>query len=150
MEKYDYSETIFGYLTFSLHDVDLGPVVKQYRLDKSNEEYYFFRKCPEKVLEVEVYHFLGGEFHQVDSTSFTARRYLYMPLNFTGQELDELMIKKGFEKKSGKYESRHLVAYPYKEGIVYASKSCGKNLGEDKLIATRKLTVFPKRPRNIE
>ena len=150
MEKYDYSETIFGYLTFSLHDVDLGPVVKQYRLDNSNEEYYFFRKCPEKVLEVEVYHFLGGEFHQVDSTSFTARRYLYMPLNFTDHELDELMIKKGFEKKSGKYESRHLVAYSYKEGIVYASKSCGKNLGEDQLIATRKLTVFPKRRRNIE
>jgi hypothetical protein len=60
------------------------------------------------------------------------------------------MIKKGFEKKAGKYESSHLIAFPYKDGIVYASKSCGKNLGEDQLITTRKLTVIPKRRRNIE
>jgi hypothetical protein len=39
-------------------------------------------------------------------------------------------LKDGFHKTTGKYESRYLIAFPYKDGIVYASKSCRWNFGE--------------------
>ena len=40
------------------------------------------------------------------------------------------MVKKGFVKFKDKYESKYLVAIPYKDGLVYASRSCRWNFGE--------------------
>jgi len=55
---------------------------------------------------------------------------LFKPTKLVDEELDNFMMKDGFQKTSGKYESRYLIAFPYNEGIVYASKSCRWNFGE--------------------
>ena len=130
MQTYDYSETLFHFLTSSSREIDLGPVVRQYKLDHNQPEYYFFTKMPETTLNIAVYECFGGEIHQVDSPAFRVRRFLYTPTKFVDEELDDLMQKKGFVKLKNNYESKYLVAIPYKDGLVYASKSCRWNFGE--------------------
>lgn len=129
MQPYDYSTNLFNYLTSSSREIDMGPIVQQYILDQNQEAYYFFTKMPETTLNIAVYEHLGGEVHQVDSDAFRIRRFLYTPIKID-QELDELMSKKGFEKKKDYYESKYLVAIPHREGLVYASRSCRWNFGE--------------------
>lgn len=130
MHPYNYSETLFHFLTSSSREIDMGPVVRQYKLDQRQLEYYFFTKMPETTLNIVVYECYGGEIHQVDSAEFRVRRFLYTPTKFVDEELDDLMVKKGFVKSNGKYESKYLVAIPYKDGLVYASRSCRWNFGE--------------------
>jgi hypothetical protein len=130
MQSYNFSETLFHFLTSSSREINLGPVVRQYKLDQNQLEYYFFTKMPESTLNIAVYECYGGEIHQVDSAAFRVRRFLYTPTKFADEELDNLMRKKGFEKLTDKYESKYLVAIPYKDGLVYASRSCRLNFGE--------------------
>ena len=130
MQNYDYSETLFYFLTSSSREIDMGPIVRQYKLDHNQPEYYFFTKMPESTLNIAVFNCYGGEIHQVDSDAFRVRRYLYTPTKFVDEELDDLMVKKGFVKLKDKYESKYLVAIPYKDGLVYASRSCRWNFGE--------------------
>lgn len=118
------------FLTRAMHDVDFGPVVRSYRLDKRNLEYYFFAKCPEEVLDVNVYETLGGELHQADSSSFLKRRFLFVKNQDEKNELDELMQRKGYESHDDHYQNGVIFAFKYQDGIVYASKSCRKFLGE--------------------
>jgi len=76
---------------------------------------------------------LGGlEMHQVDSTSFTPKRYLFMkqPRLLKMDDLDAYFTQNGYEKKGYLFESRNMVAFLYKDGIAFASRSCRKNLGE--------------------
>lgn len=108
----------------------MGPVVRQYKLGQNQPEYYFFTKMPEATLNIAVYECLGGEIHQVDSAAFRVRRFLYTPTKFVDEELDDLMQKKGFVKLKDKFESKYLVAIPFKDGLVYASRSCRWNFGE--------------------
>jgi hypothetical protein len=130
MQTYDYSETLFHFLTSSSREIDMGPVVRQYKLDQNQPEYYFFTKMPESTLNIAVFNCYGGEIHQVDSDAFRVRRFLYTPTKFVEEELDDLMVKKGFVKFKDKYESKYLVAIPHKDGLVYASRSCRWNFGE--------------------
>jgi hypothetical protein len=130
MQTYDYSETLFHFLTSSSREIDMGPVVRQYKLDQNQPEYYFFTKMPETTLNIVVFEIFGGELHQVDSDAFRVRRFLYTPTKLVDKKLDDLMLENGFEKKEGKYESLYLVAFPYQEGIIYASRSCRWNFGE--------------------
>lgn len=130
MQPYDYSKTLFHFLTSSSREIDMGPVVRQYKLDQKQPEYYFFAKMPETTLNIVVYECYGGEIHQVDSAEFRVRRFLYTPTKFVDEELDDLMVKKGFVKFKDKYESKYLVAIPHKDGLVYASRSCRWNFGE--------------------
>jgi hypothetical protein len=58
------------------------------------------------------------------------QRFLYTPTKFIDEELDDLMQKKGFVHLEDKYESKYLVAIPYKDGLVYAPRSCRWNYGE--------------------
>ena len=53
----------FSLLTHRHPDYNFGDVVRNYRLDANQEEFYFFPKCPEEILDVEVY-MLGSFFIQ--------------------------------------------------------------------------------------
>jgi len=130
MEQYDYSQMVYGFLSLSPKNSDFGTCVRSYRIDYRHDSFYFFAKCPEEVLDVEVYAILGGELHQADSTSFTPRRFLHVEKKETAAELDELMKIKGFEKQGESYVSRYLMAFPYNNGLVYSVKNCRKNFGE--------------------
>jgi hypothetical protein len=130
MQDYDYSETLAYYLMSSSREINMGPEIRQYKLDQNQTEYFFFTKMPDTTLNIVVYEIFGGELHQVDSDAFRVRRFLFKPNKLADEELDKFMMKDGFQKTSGKFESRYLIAFPYKNGIVYASKSCRWNFGE--------------------
>jgi len=130
MQDYDYSETLAYYLMSSSREINMGPEIRQYKLDQNQTEYFFFTKMPDTTLNIVVYEIFGGELHQVDSDAFRVRRFLFKPTKLVDEELDKFMMKDGFQKTSGKYESRYLIAFPYKDGIVFASKSCRWNFGE--------------------
>jgi hypothetical protein len=106
--------------------------VRSYRIDYRHDAFYFFAKCPEEVLDVEVFDILGGELHQADSTSFTPRRFLYVEKKESTTELDDLMKIKGFEKRDDFYESRYLMAFPHQKGLVYAVRNCRKSFESKK------------------
>ena len=55
MERHDYSEMVYGFLSLSPKNSDFGPRVRSYRIDYRHDAFYFFAKCPEEVLDVEVY-----------------------------------------------------------------------------------------------
>ena len=74
MQTYDYSETLFHFLTSSSREIDMGPAVRQYKLDQNQPEYYFFTKMPDTTLNIAVFNCYGGEIHQVDSDAFRVRR----------------------------------------------------------------------------
>jgi len=137
MQTYDYSETLFHFLTSSSREIDMGPAVRQYKLDQNQTEYFFFTKMPDTTLNIVVYEIFGGELHQVDSDAFRVRRFLFKPNKLAAEELDNFMMKDGFQKSYGKYESTYLIAFPYKDGIVYASKSCRWNFGESPEMKTK-------------
>jgi hypothetical protein len=130
MQDYDYSETLAYYLMSSSREINMGPEIRQYKLDQNQTEYFFFTKMPDTTLNIVVYEIFGGELHQVDSDAFRVRRFLYKPNKLVDEELDNFMKKDGFQKTSSKYESTYLIAFSYKEGIVFASKSCRWNFGE--------------------
>ena len=130
MQPYDYSETLAYYLMSSSREINMGPEIRQYKLDQNQTEYFFFTKMPDTTLNIVVYEIFGGELHQVDSDAFRVRRFLFKPNKLAAEELDNFMMKDGFQKTSGTYESRYLIAFPYNEGIVFASKSCRWNFGE--------------------
>ena len=130
MQDYDYSETLAYYLMSSSREINMGPEIRQYKLDQNQTEYFFFTKMPDTTLNIVVYEIFGGELHQVDSDAFRVRRFLFKPNKLVDEELDNFMMKDGFQKTSSKYESTYLIALPYKDGIVYASKSCRWNFGE--------------------
>jgi len=130
MQDYDYSETLAYYLMSSSREINMGPEIRQYKLDQNQTEYFFFTKMPDTTLNIVVYEIFGGELHQVDSDAFRVRRFLFKPNKLVDEELDKFMMKDGFQKTSSKYESTYLIAFPYKDGIVFASKSCRWNFGE--------------------
>ena len=130
MQPYDYSETLAYYLMSSSREINMGPIMRQYKLDQNQAEYFFFTKMPDTTLNIVVHEISGGELHQVDSDAFRVRRFLFKPTKLVDEELDKFMKNDGFQKSYGKYESTYLIAFPYKDGIVFASKSCRWNFGE--------------------
>jgi hypothetical protein len=127
-----YNDYYFSLLSHRHPDYNFGPVTKSYRLNASQEEFYFFPKCPEVILDIEVYMLGGLEMHQVDSTSFTPKRYLFMKQAslFEMENLDDYLAQNGYEKKGGLFESRNMVAFLYNDGMVFAARSCRRNFGE--------------------
>ena len=62
MQTYDYSETLAYYLTNSSREINMGPIMRQYKLDQNQPEYYFFTKMPESTLNIAVcYCYCSGE-----------------------------------------------------------------------------------------
>jgi hypothetical protein len=137
MKTHDYSETLAYYLISSSREINMGPVTRQYKLDQNQTEYFFFTKMPEPTLNIVVYEIFGGELHQVDSDAFRVRRFLFKPTKLVDEELDNFMLKDGFQKSFRNYESTYLIAFRYKDGIVYASKSCRWNFGETPEMKTK-------------
>ncbi|MEY2792066.1 MAG: hypothetical protein RJA76_58 [Bacteroidota bacterium] len=137
MQPYDYSETLAYYLISSSREINMGLVTRQYKLDQNQTEYFFFTKMPDTTLNIVVYEIFGGELHEVDSDAFRVRRFLFKPTKLVDEELDNFMMKDGFQKSYGNYESTYLIAFPYKDGIVYASKSCRWNFGESPEMKTK-------------
>jgi hypothetical protein len=52
------------------------------------------------------------------------------PRLFEMDELDAYLAQNSYEKKGGLFESRNMVAFLYKDGMVFAARSCRKNFGE--------------------
>ena len=92
--------------------------------------YFFFTKIPVTAVNIVIYEIFGGELHQVDLKAFRVRRFLFKPNKLVDEELDNFMMKDGFQKSYGKYESTYPIAFPYKDGMVFAARSCRKNFGE--------------------
>lgn len=105
---------------------------RHYRLDKRHEQFYFFAKCPEEVLDVRVYSYEEFELHEVETSSFTPKRYLFIrPAQIQAvDDLNKYMLTNGFQLKDGVFHSRQLVAFTYEDGMVFAARSCRKNFGE--------------------
>jgi hypothetical protein len=126
-----YEDNFFDILTYAGELTSVSPA-RRYRLDKSHEQFYFFAKCPEDVLDVRVYSFEAFELHEVETTSFTPKRFLFVrPAQIqTVDDLNTYMFTNGFQLKDGVYHSRQLVAFSYEDGIVFAARSCRKNFEE--------------------
>lgn len=94
------------YLSQPIRELQLGKVQRQYRVDKSHKEFYFFAKCPEEVLDVEVYEIPNGELHVVDTHSYSPKRFMFL------KEKDDSLLH------------AHVIVMNFNDGFVYASKSC--------------------------
>jgi hypothetical protein len=124
-------DNFFDILTFAGELTSVSPE-RHYRLDKRHEQFYFFAKCPEDVLDVRVYSFEAFELHEVETTSFTPKRFLFVrPAQIqTVDDLNTYMFTNGFQLKDGVNHSRQLVAFSYEDGMLFAARSCRKNFGE--------------------
>lgn len=89
-----------------LSELVFGKKIKTYKVDKNDKEFYFFPKCTEEVLDVDVYEIPSGELHVVDTLFGSPKRFIYL-----------------FEKDDT-FLSTHVIAMNFKEGFVYVSKSC--------------------------
>ena len=124
-------DNFFDILTFAGELTSVSPE-RHYRLDKRHEQFYFFAKCPEDVLDVRVYSFEAFELHEVETTSFTPKLFLFVrPAQIqTVDDLNTYMFTNGFQLKDGVNHSRQLVAFSYEDGMLFAARSCRKNFGE--------------------
>jgi hypothetical protein len=102
------NQKIDSYLLFKpKSELVFGEKIKSYKVDKSNTEFYFFPKCQEEVLDVDVYEIPSGELHVVDSLYGSPKRFIY-----SAEKNDELL------------KLDHVIELNFKEGFVYVSKSC--------------------------
>lgn len=102
------NQKIDSYLLFKPNsELVFGEKIRSYRVDKSDKEFYFFPKCPEEVLDVDVYEIPSGELHVANSLYGSPKRFIY-----SAEKNDELL------------ELNHVIAMNFKEGFVYVSKSC--------------------------
>ncbi|MEY2792442.1 MAG: hypothetical protein RJA76_434 [Bacteroidota bacterium] len=102
-----FTQEIISSILFSPRsEINLGEKSRSYKVDKSHKEFYFFTKCPEDVLDVDVYKIEGGEIHVVENFYGSPKRFVYL------KERDESLL------------STHVLVINYNEGAVYVSKSC--------------------------
>jgi hypothetical protein len=129
-QTFYYLDQLCEYLIFMKRDVDFGQGERHYRLDESNPEFYFFAKCPEAILDVNVHHIYGGKLHQADSISPTPRRFFFTKTKLTNEELDASLMEQKFTKTGNLFIHKYMIAFHHEEGIVFASKNCRKYLEE--------------------
>lgn len=94
------------YLFQPFCELQLGKIQRYYRVDKSHKEFYFFAKCPEEVLDVEVYEIPNGELHVVDTYAPSPKRFMFL------KEKDETLLQD------------HVIVMSFNDGFVYTSRSC--------------------------
>lgn len=99
--------------------------IRSYRLDKRDEWYYFFPKCPEDVLEVSVYECHPFEVHHIETSLVQSRRCLLIPkLSLEElEQIDQSMFDKGYKKSGSRYIGRSSMAFRYENGLMIVSKS---------------------------
>lgn len=115
---------------FWKREVEFQNGIRHYRLDETSDEFSFFAKCPEEILYIHVYQIFGGELHQVDTLSFTPRRFFYTKTKLTNEELDESLVALSFLKKGDLFVHKYIIAFQYKEGVIFTSKNCKRYLGD--------------------
>jgi hypothetical protein len=128
-QTFYYLEQLCEYLIFLRREIDFGQGERHYRLDETDPEFDFFAKCPEEILDVRVHHIYGGELHQVDTISHAPRRFFFTKTKLTEDELEDTLMFQKFLKTGDVYVHKYMIAFIYKEGIVFASKNCRKYLG---------------------
>ena len=94
------------YLFQPFRELQLGKIQRHYRVDKSHKEFYFFAKCPEEVLDVEVYEIPNGELHVVDTYAHSPKRFMFL------KEKDNSLLHD------------HVIVMSFNDGFVYTSRSC--------------------------
>lgn len=94
------------YLFQPFHELQLGKIQRRYRVDKSHKEFYFFAKCPEAVLDVEVYEIPNGELHVVDTYAPSPKRFIFL------KEKDDSLLQ------------TQVIVMSFNDGFVYTSRSC--------------------------
>jgi hypothetical protein len=129
-QTFYYLENLCEYLIFWKRDVEFRDAIKHYRLDKSSKEFSFFAKCPEEILDIHVYQIYGGELHQVDTLSFTPRRFFYTKTTLSNEELEASLFGHSFIKKGDLYVHKYMIAFKHQDGVIFASKNCKKYLGD--------------------
>ena len=87
-------------------ELNFGKKIRSYILDQNQPEYSFFAKCPEEVLDVEVYEIPNGELHVAEIPLFPPRRFLFL------KEKDDTLL------------NAHVIVMSFNDGFVYVSKSC--------------------------
>jgi hypothetical protein len=97
---------ISDYLFTPIRNLKLGKLLRRYKIDKNHKEYYFFPKCPEEVLDVEVYQIPNGELHIVDTYTVSPKRFIFL------EEKDDTTL------------DSHTLVMSFNNGFVYVSKSC--------------------------
>jgi hypothetical protein len=99
------------YLFQPFRELQLGKIQRHYKVDKRHQEFYFFAKCPEEVLDVDVYELPTGELHVAEISLFPPRRFLFL------KEKDDSILHS------------HVISIDFNDGVVYASMSCRFVLG---------------------
>ncbi len=99
-------EIISSILFSPASEINLGEKSRSYKVDKSHKEFYFFSKCQEEVLDVDVYEIQGGEIHVVENFYGSPKRFVYL------NERDDSLL------------STHVIAINHNDGVVYVSQSC--------------------------
>ena len=94
------------YLFQPFRELQLGKIQRYYRVDKSHKEFYFFAKCPEEVLDVEVYEIPNGELHVVDTYAPSPKRFMFL------KEKDDSLLQ------------TQVIVMSFNDGFVYSSRSC--------------------------
>ncbi|MEY2793559.1 MAG: hypothetical protein RJA76_1551 [Bacteroidota bacterium] len=104
-------EINFNILFAPASEISLGEKSRSYKVDKNNKEFYFFSKCPEQVLDVDVYKIPNGELHLVEVQFGSPKRFVFL------------------KEKDDSFLCSHSFAMSFNEGFVYVSKSCRFVLG---------------------
>jgi hypothetical protein len=94
------------YLFQPFRELQLGKIQRHYKVDKRHQEFYFFAKCPEEVLDVEVFEIPNGELHVVDTYAPSPKRFMFL------KEKDDSLLE------------AHVIVMSFKDGFVYTSRSC--------------------------
>ena len=128
MQTFYYLDQLCDYLLFWRREINFGQGERHYRLEESNPEFHFFAKCPEEILDVDVHRIYGGELHQVNTMSHIPRRFFYTKTKIDDEELEASLSAHGFIIKDDLYVHKYMIAFKYKEGIIFASKNCRKYL----------------------
>lgn len=88
-------------------ELTLGDKIKSYKVDKRHKEFFFFAKCPDEVLDVDVFELSeGGELHIANIMFGSPKRFIFL------KEKNESLLHS------------HVIAMNFNDGFVYASKSC--------------------------
>jgi hypothetical protein len=93
-------------------ELTLGEKIRSYKVDKRHKEFLFFAKCPDEVLDVDVFELPeGGELHIAEVVFGSPKRFLFLK-----EKNESLLIT-------------HVIEMNFNDGFVYASKSCRFVLG---------------------
>ena len=88
-------------------ELTLGEKIRSYKVDRTHKEFMFFAKCPDEVLDVDVFELPeGGELHIAEVVFGSPKRFIFL------KEKNDFLLHS------------HVIELNFNDGFVYASKSC--------------------------